>query len=281
MLCKTHLICSLTLLASTCLNAQVVIHEIHYNPCSEQGSDNDFEFVELYNADTDSVELNGWLLTGAFELELPDLSLAPGEFIITANQPDSYADAPCAVLGWDSGSINNQGETIVLLNALGETADEVSYSSSGNWPDANGNCFSLELRAPDLDNTLPESWCAVSTNGTPGLPSGCDLIVTGCTDATACNFIPEATSDDGSCTFPFAGQDCAGNCLEDVNQNGLCDGLETFDLSQVCGAGTTWDPVLQRCVTAAFCIYDPSGDGFTGCNDLLMLLAHYGQDCVE
>ena len=29
--------------------SQVVINEIHYNPASSQGSDNDYEFLELYN----------------------------------------------------------------------------------------------------------------------------------------------------------------------------------------------------------------------------------------
>ena len=40
-----------------------------------------------------------------------------------------------------------------------------------------------------------------------------DCGVAGCTDATACNYNADATTDDGSCDVPAAGLDCAGNCL--------------------------------------------------------------------
>ena len=36
----------------------------------------------------------------------------------------------------------------------------------------------------------------------------------------ACNYDPEATQNDGSCTFPETGYDCDGECLEDINENG-------------------------------------------------------------
>ena len=34
----------------------------------------------------------------------------------------------------------------------------------------------------------------------------------------ACNCDPEATQNDGSCTFPETGYDCDGECLEDINK---------------------------------------------------------------
>ena len=53
----------------------------------------------------------------------------------------------------------------------------------------------------------------------------------GCTDPTACNHDSEATLDDGTCTFPVdlynkTYVDCAGNCLNDVNANDVCDEVE-------------------------------------------------------
>ena len=54
------------------------------------------------------------------------------------------------------------------------------------------------------------------------------LFIPGCTDATACNYNPQATTDNGSCTYPQPGEDCSGACLNDLNQNGLCDELEVF-----------------------------------------------------
>ena len=78
--------------------------------------------------------------------------------------------------------------------------------------------------------------------------------VGGCTDASACNYNPNATVDDGSCVS--------------------CAVASTF-----CGIGTIWDAQAQRCIG------DGSGDiNLDGCvqlGDLLDLLSAYGScwDC--
>ncbi|MDA8978966.1 T9SS type A sorting domain-containing protein [bacterium] len=46
----------------------------------------------------------------------------------------------------------------------------------------------------------------------------------GCLDAGACNYDPEAQiQDNSSCTYPLAGLDCDGNCLNDADGDGVCD----------------------------------------------------------
>ena len=55
--------------------------------------------------------------------------------------------------------------------------------------------------------------------------------IPGCTDLTACNYLLSATDDDGSCVTPLSEYgttevDCDGNCLEDSDEDGTCDGLE-------------------------------------------------------
>ena len=51
--------------------------------------------------------------------------------------------------------------------------------------------------------------------------------ISGCTDAMACNYMVEATDDDASCTYPSEPfLDCDGNCLNDTNNNGICDELD-------------------------------------------------------
>jgi hypothetical protein len=51
--------------------------------------------------------------------------------------------------------------------------------------------------------------------------------IAGCTDTDACNFNPEATISDNSCTYPVAEcLDCQGVCLADVDEDGTCDCLE-------------------------------------------------------
>ena len=56
----------------------------------------------------------------------------------------------------------------------------------------------------------------------------CDeLEVAGCQDATACNYNSDATDEDGSCTYPAEDYlDCAGNCLNDTDSDGVCDEIE-------------------------------------------------------
>ena len=75
-----------------------------------------------------------------------------------------------------------------------------------------GNC-NYDPAATELD----ESMCAVSP------------FCIGCNDEAACNFnpnvIPEPNFNDGSCTYPDAGFDCAGDCL-DFNGDLICDLLQ-------------------------------------------------------
>ena len=51
---------------------------------------------------------------------------------------------------------------------------------------------------------------------------------TGCLDPLACNYNPTVNGDDGSCEYPAFYLDCAGNCLNDANGNGVCDENEIF-----------------------------------------------------
>jgi len=61
------------------------------------------------------------------------------------------------------------------------------------------------------------------------------LVVTGCTDDTACNYDSDATDDDGSCVFAEENYDCDGNCTADLDCNGDCGGSAVEDECGVCG----------------------------------------------
>ena len=52
--------------------------------------------------------------------------------------------------------------------------------------------------------------------------------ISGCTNATACNYNASATLDDGSCTFPPQTYlNCDGTCINDTDTDGICNELET------------------------------------------------------
>ena len=53
--------------------------------------------------------------------------------------------------------------------------------------------------------------------------------IAGCQDAEACNYNPEATDEDGSCTYPEEFYlDCDGECINDEDGDGLCDEVEAL-----------------------------------------------------
>lgn len=58
----------------------------------------------------------------------------------------------------------------------------------------------------------------------------------GCTYANACNYAPDAVTDDGSCTFPEPGLNCDGSCLFDTDGDGVCDpDDDCFGVRDSCG----------------------------------------------
>ncbi len=162
---------------------QLVINEIHYHPAAgAAGAELDGEevqFVELYNAGDEDVDLSGFEITNGFDFVFPDgASIAAGGFLVlTAN-----ADALRASVGvpdgvpvftWAGGSLSNGGETLEISDAYGHELDRVAYDDDGEWTDApDGNGPSLELINPAMPNGEGGAWRAsAAANGTPGAPN--------------------------------------------------------------------------------------------------------------
>jgi len=106
----------------------------------------------------------------------------------------------------------------------------------------------------------------------------------GCTDATACNYDASATIDDGGCTFPAAANlDCAGNCLNDSDEDGVCDEDEipgctdetacNFSAAATDDNGSCTYPAADNLDCAGNCLNDADEDGVcdedesAGCTD--------------
>mgnify|MGYP003741195457 FL=1 len=80
----------------------------------------------------------------------------------------------------------------------------------------------------------------------------------GCTVSTACNFDATATLDDGSCTYPTAGEDCDGApCAADADNDGICAAVDLDDNDPfVCQ-----DSDNDGCDDCLSGTYDPANDG--------------------
>ena len=68
----------------------------------------------------------------------------------------------------------------------------------------------------------------------------------GCTDLNACNYDPEAMLEDGSCDVLDAIDICGGDCLEDIDSDGICDDVDdcvgAYDECGVCnGDGAVYE----------------------------------------
>ena len=90
--------------------------------------------------------------------------------------------------------------------------------------------------------------------------------IDGCTNPSACNYDSGSNLDDGSCEYPEEYYDCNGNCLNDIDSDGVCDELEivgcqdpsadNFD-SNATDAGTC---EYLGCIYASACNYDSTAN---------------------
>ena len=163
----------------------MVINEIMFNPCEDQGSDDNYEYFEIVNPTEGCFDLTGVSITEGVEFTFPSgAQLGPGEYALLAKDAatisalDTVPDGT-QVWQWDSGGINNGGEDIqIVLND--EVLDVVDYDDNSAW-DVHGNlydgdCYSLELDDPSSDNgdsdNAGDHWGQSCTlYGTPGAPN--------------------------------------------------------------------------------------------------------------
>ena len=150
-----------------------VISEIHYNPSSTQGNDSEWEFIELFNPNSVSIDLSGWKIVDGVEAEIEQNTfLEPYRFILFAKSPSSYnGELPFSTIVFNlQGDLDNSGEIIRLLNSDGLEVDRVEYVDIFPWqiePDGLGS--SLEWLGDGFDNQLPSSWSpSIYFGGTPG-----------------------------------------------------------------------------------------------------------------
>jgi len=153
-------------------NQNVVINEINYKSSSSFDCG---DWVELYNNGTESCGLKNWKFKDsldAHEFVLPEISLAPGAYVVLVNDSLKFRSIFPDVqnmIGQFLFGLSSNGEKVRLINDNGTLIDSVNFTSSLPWAaDANGTGATLALINPNLDNSLAQSWKASSNLGTPG-----------------------------------------------------------------------------------------------------------------
>lgn len=157
----------------------LLVTEIMYHPPAEGGVDGDeFEFLELKNVGSSTLDLGGAHFTDGITYAFPPGTLMhPGQFYVLAGNstqfqskyPGARADA-----GY-TGRLSNGGETLQLVDAAGSTLFSLSYLDQSPWPATpDGEGFSLvpvnQNTNPDVN--APENWRASAQIG--GSPSADD-----------------------------------------------------------------------------------------------------------
>ena len=270
----------------------IIINEIHYNPCNNQGDDFDYEFVELLNIGDLAADLSGYEFyntAGGLDqlgLTFPEgTSIAAGEFVlivVSEAGAANYAGTGAQIFQMTQGNFSNSGEALALRDAFGNTVNAVTYDDAGAWPSSaqgilgfnyiespDGGCATLEyipeilevyLTTPvgngnDFGGNWQASWV---DNGTPGAANSSAF---GCNNPDACNFnVSALLGDDSQCTF-----DCTG-----------C----TYPNADNFTAGATQDDGSCEFTIANPCPTDLNGDGSTTTADLLVFLVDFGNTCL-
>jgi len=137
----------------------IVINEVMFDPPSDEVSG---EYVELYNRGGAPLDLSNWRFVDGIDFIIPAGTILPADsYLVVAADEDwirqAYGAIP--VVGNYSGSLNNNGERVRLVDQFGNLVDEVDYLPGGAWPTlSNGDGSSMELRNPWMDNALASSW---------------------------------------------------------------------------------------------------------------------------
>lgn len=148
------------------------ITEIMYNPIGG----NAYEFLEVQNIGALPLDVSGFSFQGITYLFPNGTIIPPGGVLLLANNsnPSQFAlRYPSAtVFGYFSGSLDNGGERIAILDADGNTVTAVHYDDEAGWPTApDGGGYSLEIIDPRGDLNAAANWRASSVpNGTPNQP---------------------------------------------------------------------------------------------------------------
>ena len=112
----------------------VKVNEVEYDPV-QPGDEAAFEWLELYNAGPEPVDLAGWTLIDNSESdELPPLVLGTRSYVVVAaselfRDGHPLVDSPIAVIedGRIGSGLANKGDHVLLFDPSGRLADGVSW----------------------------------------------------------------------------------------------------------------------------------------------------------
>lgn len=162
----------------------LIVSKIHYHPAPPDAAelaagfsdDSNFEYLELQNVSGITLDLRGVQVNAGVTFNFADASLAtlaPGARVCVVENVDAFAmryGSNLPVAGRYTGNLNNSGETLRIVDAMGTNIALFTYDDAVPWPlSPDGGGPALVLRAPNLNPTNAANWRAsYVTGGKPG-----------------------------------------------------------------------------------------------------------------
>src|SRR6266536_564719 len=133
----TRLCCLCFLTGLPVFANQILLNEIMYHSTPDTPEDNGLEWLELYNKDTNAVNLRGWRFSKGISFAFTNDTLVPpgGYLVVAANVAAFRSRYPGVtnVVGDWNGVLSNNGDQIQLDDANGDEEDSVEYAGEGDW----------------------------------------------------------------------------------------------------------------------------------------------------
>ena len=155
--------------------------------------------------------------------------------------------------GWPGDAVlhpngSEGGAFLICYNQEGDCPGEVEWQVGTIM----SYCYSLAWEYGNLEfHPMVEVFALLPTILYAGCLNECNdfiepCLFLGCTDVVACNYDESALVNDGSCDYPSDILDCDGNCLQDLDADGICDEEDacvgSLDVCGVCnGPGEIWE----------------------------------------
>ncbi|HUT93242.1 MAG TPA: Ig-like domain-containing protein [Thermoguttaceae bacterium] len=222
----------------------LVITEINYNPYDPTDDEklvdldfdnNDFEFIELENVGDETIDLTDVRFTQGitFNFTGSDVTeLGAGATVLVVRNREAFAaryGTEPTVAGEFSGSLSNEGERIVLVDADGAVIHDFSYDDEDGWPTgADGEDYTLQIKEVSGEYNDPDNWeASAGKGGTPGTGTGQsvdvpDVLLITVVDEPTHGELTDFNTDDGSFVYTpeadFSGVDTFTYRLSDGDQ---------------------------------------------------------------
>ena len=152
----------------------LVINEINYNSSDDHESG---DWIEIHNPGEMDLDLSGYTLkddNNDHAYNFPDETILTSDgYLIVSNDLSAFSEYysnDILIIGPFDFGLGGGGDDVKIFDQNDVLIDSVSYDDDLPWPsDPDGGGPTLELKNPNLDNSLLGAWSSSSGYGSPGV----------------------------------------------------------------------------------------------------------------